>query len=216
MKPEGQFTESLWESIQNIYLDLLRNPFVKHLAEGTLPHKCFAHYLSQDILYIRDDSKALENLSKRAENPSEQSFFMSLANDGIAIEQELHNHFLKAFDVKKAKLKSPVIKEYTHFLIEHSQNSSYKIAATALLPCFWVYNSVGKYILEHAAENNAYQKWIDTYRGGEYEAFTKSFIQIVENLSNSADVNEKKLMQEAFIQAAKFELKFFEESFCQP
>ena len=212
MKTEGNFTNYLWESIQTIYIDLINHPFVNQLAKGTLSHSSFAHYLSQDILYIRDDSKALENLSKKATEPAEQAFFMSLASDGIAIEQELHNHFLKSFNILEAKTKSPAIEEYSRFLIEHSEKSTYHIAAAALLPCFWVYNSVGKHILAHVVENNAYQKWIDTYQGDEYEDYTKSFIQIVERLATTVNENEKKLMQKVFAQSTMFELNFFEES----
>jgi len=212
MKAEGKFTESLWCSIETIYTDLIKHPFVNQLAKGTLPHQCFAHYLSQDILYIRDDSKALENISKKATESAEQAFFRSLASDGIAIEQELHNYFLKSFNVLEAKTKSPAIEEYTRFLIEHSEKSTYHIAAAALLPCFWVYNKVGEHIFTHAQENNVYQKWIDTYQGGEYEDYTKKFIQIVERLANNSNDNEKKLMQEAFSHSTMFELNFFEES----
>ncbi len=215
MRPEGKFTQSLWESIQEVYIDLINNPFVNQLADGTLPHQCFSHYLSQDILYIRDDSKALENISDRSEKSYEKDFFMSLAKDGIAIEQELHNYFLKVFNAVEAKTKSPVIEEYTQFLITHSKESSYAVAAAALLPCFWVYNMVGKYIIEHTSENNLYQKWIDTYQGVEYEDFTQKFIQIVENLGTKVDDNKKELMHQTFIKATKFELEFFNESFMQ-
>ncbi|MBE9469152.1 MAG: TenA family protein [Bacteroidetes bacterium] len=212
MKPQGEFTSYLWESIQTIYSDLIKHPFVNQLAKGTLPQKHFAHYLSQDILYISDDSKAFENLSKKATEPVEQEFFMSMAIDAIAIEQNLHNYFLKSFNVLEATIKSPAIEEYSRFLIEHSEKSTYRIAAAALLPCFWVYNSLGKYIIANAVENNAYQKWIDTYKGGEYEDYTKFFIQIVERIATTANENEKNQMQKAFAQATMFELNFFEES----
>jgi len=212
MKPQGNFTSSLWEAVQDIYTALINHPFVNQLAEGTLLPHCFAHYLSQDILYIRDDSYALEKLSDRAPTTSEQDFFKSLASDGILIEQELHHYFLKHFNVAEAEKKSPVIDKYTHFLIDHSEKSSYCIAATALLPCFWVYNEVGKHIITHTVKNNVYQKWIDTYRGGEYEVYTKNFIQLVERLAEKATENERKLMREAFVKAAEFELRFFEES----
>ncbi len=212
MKPEGEFTRQLWDSIQTIYLDLINHPFVNQLAKGTLPNKNFAHYLAQDILYIRDDYMTLLNLSEKVIKPIDQAFFKSLALDGIAIEQELHNHFLKHFKVEEAKEKSPVIAEYTRFLIDHSENSSYSVTAASLLPCFWVYNMVGKQIINNASENNIYQKWIDTYKDDAYEIFTKTFIQTVEYFGNNTSANEKKLMQDVFVQSTKFELRFFEES----
>lgn len=212
MKPEGEFTHQLWASIQTIYNDIISHPFVNQLANGTLAHKNFAHYLAQDILYIRDDSRALLNLSEKVIKPMDKAFFKSLALDGIAIEKELHNHFLKHFKVEEAKTKSRVIEAYTRFLIDHSENSSFAVAAAALLPCFWVYNMVGKQIINNVSEINVYQKWIDTYKGHEYEEFTETFIQTVEHFGHMATENEKQQMLDAFVQASQFELSFFEEA----
>ncbi|MEA3505827.1 MAG: thiaminase II [Bacteroidota bacterium] len=212
MKTEGEFTSHLWESIEDIYTNLINHPFVNQLAKGTLPLQCFAHYLSQDVLYIRDDSKALKNLSKKATEPAEEEFFMSMAIDAIAIEQELHNHFLKNFNVLEATTKSPAIEEYTRFLIEHSEKSTYQVTAAALLPCFWVYNSLGNHIITNAKKHNIYKKWIETYEDGEYENYTKIFIKIVERLATNCNENKKKQMKEAFVQSTIFELNFFEEA----
>ena len=212
MKPEGDFTNSLWESIKPVYRNLIRHPFVIQLANGTLPHQCFAHYLAQDILYIKDDSIALEKLSKKAKTAYEQTFFKSLANDGLAIERELHDYFLKYFNVSEAQNKSFVIEKYTHFLNAHAEKSPYYIAAAALLPCFWVYNKVGKHIVKHAVKHNVYQKWIGTYQGEEYEIYTRKFIQIVERLANDLTENKKAQMRQAFVKSTKFELSFFEEA----
>ncbi|PKQ62105.1 thiaminase II [Labilibaculum filiforme] len=212
MKPEGDFTHSLWEAIQPVYNKLIDHSFVNKLADGTLAHTSFAHYLSQDVLYIRDDAKALKELSEKAAKSTEKSFFISLANDGIAIEQELHNHFLEHFKVIEAKEKSPVIKAYTNFLLEHSAKSSYGIAAAALLPCYWIYYVVGKHIVLNATKNNKYQKWIDTYQGDEFGYYTKNFIRIVERIAKTASSTEKEKMTDAFVTAGKFELNFFNEA----
>jgi len=135
-----------------------------------------------------------------------------LANDGFLIEHELHNFFLKQFKVEEAKSKSPVIREYTDFLLNHSVKSSYPVAAAALLPCYWIYYVVGIHIGSNATENNIYQKWIDTYRGGDFGNYTKTFIQIVECLAENASETEKKQMHKVFVMATNFELSFFEEA----
>lgn len=211
----GAFTNQLWESIQDIYAKLVAHPFINQLALGMLAYNCFAHYLSQDVLYIKDDAVALHNLTKKTTSDDEKQFFEDMSNDGIAIEQELHRFFLNHFKVNKAKEKSPVVAAYTRFLINHSENSSYGIAAAALLPCYWIYYEIGQYIIANAVENNPYQKWIDTYRGDEYVIYTEKFIQIVENLSKNANNSEKQQMQEAFISATNFELNFFDEAMQQ-
>lgn len=213
MKPHGIFTQELWESITSLYSELKQHPFVNELAEGTLSKTSFAHYLTQDILYIHDDGVAFETLSKRASLPNEKAFFKAMAEDCIATEQALHAHFLKAFELKEAKIKSPAIESYTDFLIYQSTNASFPVATTALLPCFWVYSSIGNHISSLEKPNNPYQKWIETYKGDEYVEFCTSFIKIIERLAKTASDKEKKEMRLVFKQATQFELNFFEESF---
>lgn len=212
INPEGPFSNRLWEAIQSIYKELINHPFVNKLAEGTLAPSSFAHYLSQDILYISEDAKALEKLSEKAILDTDKHFFKALANDGIAVEQELHKHFLKHFKLVEARDKSPIIQNYTTFLLQHSEKSSYCIAAAALLPCYWIYYMLGEYIVSNALENNRYQKWIDTYQGNEFRYYTKTYIQIVERLAKTASDIEKEQMQIAYIEAVNFELSFFNEA----
>jgi len=212
LKPKGEFTSGLWKSIDPIYEELINHPFVKMLAKGTLSNDSFTHYLSQDVLYLKEDAAAFIKLSERALNISEKAFFKLMANDTIVLEQELHTHFLTHFDVVEAKSKSPAIEAYTSFLQHHSTESSYKVAAAALLPCFWVYSSLGISIVKQSTKNNIYQKWIDTYKGGEYEEYTNRFIEIVEVYGNDATEAERIVMQEVFVESTKFELAFFEES----
>ena len=212
MEPKGEFTESLWTAIKPLYEKMIHHPFVIQLKNGTLPHHCFEHYLAQDILYIQDDSKALEMISEKAPSHDEQTFFKSLAEDGLEIERVLHDDFLIHFKISGTKGKSPVIEDYTRFLIIHASQSSYQIAAAALLPCFWVYYKVGNHIVSHYSKNNIYQKWIDTYQGEEYEMYTGKFIEIVEKLAAVLSEKEQSQMRQAFITSTRFELHFFNES----
>ncbi|MCT4586218.1 MAG: TenA family protein [Carboxylicivirga sp.] len=207
-----QFSEELWASISPIYKQLLEHDFVKGLTSGTLSSKAFAHYLTQDMLYIIDDSLALEKLALKTDYEEEEHFFQQMADEGIELERVLHREFLGYFKVRKATEKSPAIEAYTHFLLNHTEHSSYAVAACALLPCFWVYNAVGKHIVKLANDNNPYQMWIDTYKGDEFEVYVKRFIQIVEALSQHVSEAEKDAMKQAFVKATKYELAFFEEA----
>lgn len=213
MEPKGEFTSLLWESVAPVYQKIVAHPFVQNLAKGTLPPISFAHYLSQDVLYLADDNRALQLLSEKAVNVQEQQFFCQLAADGLEIERVLHTEFLDYFQVEKASEKSEVIKGYTQFLLHHVQHSEYQVAAAALLPCFWIYNKVGKEILKQSVPNNPYKKWIETYEGDEYEQYTANFIRIVDDLGTEANSNLRTDIKNAFLDGAKFELAFFEESF---
>lgn len=212
MGKDKKFTDLLWDKSLFVYEEIINHKFVKQLANGSLKKSCFAHYLSQDILYIKDDYTSLLELSKRSLKPSDKAFFELLAADGLKIEKELHDNFLSFFKVNKARKKSPAIEEYTSFLLAHVKNSDYHIAIAALLPCFWIYNMSGKHIIAHSIENNVYKKWVDTYSGCQYDNYTIKFINIVDSISEEVNSCEKEKMIQAYIKSAQYELAFFEES----
>lgn len=208
----GPFTKTLLHAVQPVMRELLTHPFTVQLAEGSLPSRCFAHYLSQDILYLHDDTAALELLATRAPSAAERIFFNALAVDGVEIERTLHAEFLHHFQVHPAVRKSYVVDQYTTFLLHHARNEPYAVAAAALLSCFWVYGLVGNHIVATAAHGNRYQKWIDTYHGAEYTAYTQRFIEIIEELGGRQPKSEQEKMTSAFFQATSYELQFFAES----
>jgi thiaminase/transcriptional activator TenA len=212
MKTLGKFTEKLWQSILPLYEEILEDPFVMGLSDGTLPKPCFAHYLAQDILYVKDDSLALEILSARSPFKEQEAFFQLLAREGYEMERIMHREYLSIFNVEEAGKKSPVIEDYTVFLLGHAEHSSYSVAASALLPCFWVYLRVGKKISAGSVPGNPYQKWIDTYESEGFEDQVEHFIEIVEILGQNAGNKTGEAMVKAFLESTRYELHFFQES----
>jgi thiaminase/transcriptional activator TenA len=59
------FTESLWESIGEIYLKILKHPFIQGLTDGSLNEEAFRFYVIQDALYLREFSRGLALLGAR-------------------------------------------------------------------------------------------------------------------------------------------------------
>lgn len=212
MEAKGDFTKLCWKSIELLFKQLIGHPFVVGLADGTLSHSSFAHYLKQDILYIREDSKALFKLAERLELVDEKGFFEKLGRDGVEIELLLQNDYLKFFNLEEEKKMSPVIKTYSDFLLFHANNSSTSVSAAALLPCFWVYHEVGKHIKNKSVPKNIYQKWIDTYQGDEYAEYVDDFVQLVEKMAANATSEIRNQMLNVFVESTQFELDFFDES----
>lgn len=207
------FARQLWLLAEPIYLKIISHPFVSGLANGTLPEESFAHYLSQDILYLQEDNRALKMLAQKATDTHESTFLLKLASDGLEVENMLLSEFLSHFNIQQATEMSVMIKKYTSFLTMQAENSTYPIAAAALLPCFWLYYRVGLFIKKLAIQGSKYQKWVDTYSGAEYEKYILKFIDIVEKQAVLNNDSVKKHMQEAFFTSCQYELAFFEESY---
>jgi len=212
MNATGPFTQNLWKIIQPVYEQIISCSYVQRLTDGTLPYNWFAHYLSQDVLYIIDDSRALAVTAARSANPDETYFFIHLAKDGLDIERAMHNDFLKFFNIPETTEKSPAFDAYARFLLYNAFNSPYPVAVASLLPCFWIYYKAGEHIFRNSTGNNPYQKWIDTYSDNEYKEYTHRLIQITENLGKMVDHNISIQMMNTFVQGVKFELSLFEEA----
>lgn len=212
MKPVGDFTQRLWDSVSDIYEELLSSEFVIGLANGSLAEESFKHYLSQDVIYIKRDSQALANMSERAVCVKESSFFKRMSSDCIEIEDILHNEFMAFFSVKVAEKQSPAFANYSTFIEEMSHEAEYPIAVAALLPCFWLYGKVGHHILDTQSPNNKYQKFIDTYSGDEYIEYTREFINIMERHAGSENEYTQKEIIDAFVESSRHELNVFIEA----
>ena len=212
VEAQGNFTQELWEATVPVFHQIINSRFILGLANASLPKGCFAHYLSQDVLYLRQDNEALAFLSERTADETERDFFRQLAKDGIAVEQVMQNEYMAYFDIQAAKEQSPVFCEYGRFLLHSAQNSPYPVALAALLPCFWLYGEVGQYVITHQAANNPYQRFIDTYAGGAYDRVTVLFIQLLEKYGKQPSELTRREMKEAFLQSARFEYLVFEEA----
>jgi len=212
MEAAGVFTTKMRQAVELIFQKIISCDFVTGLSNGTLPKAHFAHYLSQDVLYIGEDTRALATTAARAHNPKERVFFQQLAQDGLDIERSLHDEFLSLFQVSPAQDQSPVCKTYTTHLINSTTNKPYAVGASALLPCFWIYLETGDFIMEHNIPGNNYQPWINTYSGETYRDYTKRFIHIIENLGQGVSYPLRQEMIDAFVKSTELELAFFKEA----
>lgn len=212
IKCAGDFTALMWKEVLPIYEKMINHPFSKGLQNSTLSKTAFSHYLSQDILYLNDDKKAMLILSKRIKQKKQKTFFYKMHEDIVNLEVYFNQKLLKKFRVKKAKKKSKVIKKYTSFLLKTSKHKSIPLALASLLPCFWLYSEVGLKIYKNSRKNNTYDDWIKFYNDKEFLKYTNNFIHIVEKSASNLFHKEQKKMIKYFLKSSKFELDFFDEA----
>ena len=90
-----KWSEEAWKASEDIYEKILQHPFVKGLADGTLPAEKFRFYIEQDALYLRQYFRVLSHIASRLDDISEAETFIKFASDGVAVEKALHGSFLK-------------------------------------------------------------------------------------------------------------------------
>lgn len=206
------FTDQLWQSIKPIYEEILAHNFIQELATGKLELNTFIHYLQQDALYLIDYSRALAATAVKARNNQHFLICLQFAEKAAHTEISLHYDFFKQYNIKPVTEKSLACLAYTQFLLATTTQQCFAQSMAALLPCFWIYREVGKYIKSIAAPNNPYQTWIDTYSGIEFDRAVEKAIAITNEAAEHVGKAIQSQMQELFIISSKLELAFWPSS----
>lgn len=207
-----KWSEKAWTSIAPIYKEITELPFIKELMDGTLPYEKFSFYIQQDALYLAEYGRVLTGIASKLKETQHIASFIHFAGDSIAVENELHKSFVKEIssDIKP----SPSCLLYTSYLMSLLGSSPREVICAGVLPCFWIYNEIGKYILANqTTENNIYQNWINTYEGEEFTKSVLKAISICDELAENCTEQQQEAMTEAFIMCSKFEWMFWDSAY---
>ncbi|WP_054851398.1 thiaminase II [Olleya sp. ITB9] len=201
-----QDTNYILEAIQ-------KHPFITQLMDGTLPDDVFRFYINQDALYLAEYKKNLAAVGIKCNKSSETQYFLDAATGIIAVENALHQVFLKNEILDKEP--SPTCELYTSYLTKIINNHSLEEGLAAILPCFTIYKEIGDYILKHQnnKDNNPYQDWINTYGGTAFEESVNKATAIVNKYANNASETILQNMEQAFIKASKLEWLFWDSAY---
>ena len=213
-----QFSLQAWQNIESIYQAILKMPFVTELESGSLDKKIFQHYIIQDGIYLGEFARVLAIASAKAPQPEIQLQFANSVREAIVVERSLHENFFIEFGIDPQDAlttePSPTCLNYTNFLIATAYQYDFAVTVAAILPCFWIYLEVGKYIYKRATTKaNPYQKWIDTYIDTDFETSVNYVIQIADMEAETASDRKLELMNRVFYRASQFEWLFWDSAY---
>ena len=211
---QGTFTGELWDAIKSIYAGILEHPFLRGLADGTLPEERFRYYVLQDAIYLREYARTLSLAGVRSADESTLLMFNEHSAGTITVERSLHEDFLKDLGVTQEEAQateaSPTTLAYTSYLLRTAALGDYPEVLGALLPCYWIYREVGKTLLEGVSPNTRYKKWIDTYAGEEFGSLVEAVLDVTEGVCEDLNPSRKARVRDAFVAASRYEWMFWD------
>lgn len=210
---EQPWSQQAWNHALPIFNRILAMPYLAELAAGTLPRPKFEFYIQQDALYLQDYGEALAAIARLLVKPDQKALFQHFAEEAVLCEQQLHESFIRAFHIPPQPIKSAACADYTGFLRECTAAGQLEVSLAAILPCFWVYNEVGRHIVAHQTRGaNPYQAWIDTYACDAFDAEVRQCIAVCDEHAAAAPALQE-AMTAAYDRATEAEFAFWDSAY---
>ncbi len=211
MANTSSWTRQAWDAALPIYDQILDHPFIKELAAGTLAPDKFDRYLAQDELYVGNYGRQMFELAELIPDPVQHDMFYAFAKEGIEGEKAMHALLIDRFGIDTQVQPSQVTAAYNAHTEAAIRSGSKEIGLAAMLPCMWVYNEVGLYILRTAAvEGNPYREWIQEYGNEAFTAGVAQVLELADSYAAAAPEDIRERMTSAYIEATRFEYLFWD------
>lgn len=206
--------EVLWSDAADTYAAILSHPFIAGLADGSLPHSAFRHYIAQDAHYLRGYARALAVCAAKAPDEDACVMFAEHAAGAIAAERELHAALMAELGSSVAEAAKervgPTTRAYVSYLMATTLSGSFAEALGAVLPCYWIYARVGEELLARSSPDPLYARWIAMYGGEAFRAVVDAVLALTDQVGATLSDAELGRMREHFATTARYEWMFWD------
>ncbi len=161
------------------------HPFVRGIADGTLPEACFRHYLEQDYLFLIHFARAYALAAFKGETLADIRHGAETALAIADTEMRLHVAFCERWGLDEAAMaaqpEAPATLAYTRYVLERGVAGDLLDLQVALAPCVVGYAEIGR-ALAGSAQGNPYGAWIEMYAGDEYQQTAAAAVAALDDL----------------------------------
>jgi thiaminase/transcriptional activator TenA len=165
------------------------HPFLRRLANGTLPQAGFRNYLLQDYLYLVHFSRAYALAGYKSQTLEDLRAASRTLTGLLEVEMPLHVKLCAEWGLSEQQMLAhdEDIRSlaYTRFVLDTGLAGDLLDLTVALAPCVIGYGEVALRLLDDPdtqLEGNPYREWIETYAGAEYQAVAAGAIRQLELL----------------------------------
>ena len=170
----------LVEAAQETWRAYTRHQFVRLLASGDLPEKCFRRYLVQDYLFLVHFTRAWGLAIYKSETLAEMRRAQRLVAATLDVEIGLHIDYCRGWGLSETAMASePEALEtiaYTRFVLDRGLAGDRLDLEVALAPCIVGYAVIAAERIADPGtrlEENRYREWLEMYAGPDYQSLAR-------------------------------------------
>ncbi len=195
------------------------HPFVKSLADGSLPAAKFRFYQMQDARYLEAFADACSIISTRLDDPDEKLWFIEAARLAIVVEGQLHAGYgaklgYTADDIRKTGL-TPNNRAYQNHMISCALRGSLVEAVAAITPCPWLYTALGQHLessLGAISDSHPYADWLRTYADPGFVTYTNELLELLQRIADQHGPVPREKARQAFVVSTRYEWMFWDQA----
>jgi thiaminase/transcriptional activator TenA len=116
---------------------------------------------------------------------------------------------------KTASEMAPSNYAYTNHLLAAVTRRPFAEGLAAVLPCYWIYQEVGKELKQRGSKNPDYQRWIDQYSDESYGESVAQAIRMLNSAGEGLDPAARERAKQLFTRSARYEYMFWDMAWRQ-
>ena len=214
-----EFAASCRAASDDIWVAAREHPFVRALADATLPTDTFRFYQMQDARYLEAFSDACAIISTRIVEPTGKLWFLESARIALTVEGQLHAGYGRTLgytpaDVAAVEL-TPNNRAYQDHMVSTAMRGSVVEAIAAIVPCPWLYIDIGNWLKQEMGtipDEHPYADWLRMYSDPEFHGYMDTLLDHLEKAARAASDAARARACEAFLTSTRYEFLFWQQA----
>lgn len=213
----NKLSDKLRLQAADLWAEAADKPFVREMAEGTLPEDRFRNYMLQDFLYLQDYIEILRLTLNYTEDPALRGFLDRITEETLHETYRVHLPNMKRLGVSDDEIagcaREPVIEEYVRYMREQLEEGGLRAGLTALLQCSWVYAYIGQKTDEKyhmSVLSSPYRFWFEAYTCEDYIRANDMWIEALDGICAELSEEETESLCRIFRTCAEYENRFWD------
>jgi thiaminase (transcriptional activator TenA) len=220
------FAYELKLNAREIWQKILNHRFIIELSNDILPINKFIFYLYQDHYFLEEFSSVIQSAKQKSTDDKMKKWLDTLYSSTVNLEMEMQSQILNSLEVSSRSSFSPsnttakhtffpskTTLDYTSYLRRISSTGTFSEIISVMAPCPWTYLEIAQQLSKIPIQNEAYKNWVRFYSSKESRTQVDEIKQILNILSKNENEKTKKVMNNRFGNACKYEYLFWEMAY---
>ena len=179
------------------------HPFLRGIADGTLPRSSFAGYVAQDAFFVEAFARAYAFGVVHSRDRAGLEAFADLLG-GVREELRMHDSYAGEWgvDLRSVRPASATL-AYTDFLLATASRGSLGVTCAAMTPCMRLYAHLGQSLSGRSA--GTYAQWVETYADPAFDVLAQTLEGLLDHYGEDGPE-----LRGAYRRAMTLEIEFFD------